>query len=58
MGTWDGVIVAGVLLWLGIAVWARISRQTVPELLSQIKDMFTERTEDVKDNVQHMEVYG
>ena len=38
-GTWDFLIAGGVIVTLVVAIWARISRQTVPELFGGIKDL-------------------
>ncbi|MFW6225587.1 MAG: hypothetical protein ACOC3V_01345 [bacterium] len=45
-GLWDWLITGGVLITMGLAIWARVSNQTIPELLSEIREMFRDNTED------------
>lgn len=44
--SWDWLISLGIILGLIIAFWAKISKQTVPELLGSLKDSLLERGED------------
>lgn len=44
---WDWIISAVIIIALVLAIWARISKQTIPELIGDLKDRFTEKKEDV-----------
>lgn len=46
--TWDILITAIVLIGLGLIVWARVSGLTIPELIRQIKDIFSDSAEDLQ----------
>lgn len=43
---WDWVITVTIIVFLGLALWARIGRQTIPELLRDISDYFKEKKEE------------
>lgn len=46
---WDWVISLIIIIALILAMWAKVSRQTIPELLRSIKDYLTETTEEAPD---------
>ena len=54
---WDWLITATILITLGLAIWAKVSRQTIPELLGNIREMFTNTEEDVVDEVENYSLY-
>jgi len=45
-GLWDISITGIVLISLALAIWAKVSNQTIPELLSEIKEIFRDNTEE------------
>jgi len=45
-GLWDLIITGLVLISIALAVWARVSNQTIPELLANLKEVFTDNTEE------------
>ena len=47
---WDVAITIGILVSIGLAFWAKISNQTITELLREIKDLLTER-DDPEDYI-------
>lgn len=46
---WDWVIAVTLILGLILAIWARISQQTIVELLRDIREFLGEKREDVQD---------
>ena len=48
-GTWDFLITAGVLIGLGLVIWARVSGMTIPELIRSIKDIFSSGTSSAEE---------
>ena len=48
-GAWDILITGGILLIMGLSIWAKVSGLTIPELLKSIKEMFQDTTEEVAD---------
>lgn len=52
---WDFLITGGVMIGLVLMVWARISNQTIAEVISDIKDMIfggvEEGVEEIRDEV-------
>jgi hypothetical protein len=49
--SWDWLITTLVLLIIGLAVWAKIGNQTIPELLGSLIDMIKEKKEDAQEEV-------
>jgi len=47
---WDFIITGAVLLILGLSIWARVSGQTIPELIRSIKEIFQEKSEDTYES--------
>lgn len=45
--SWDWLISGFIIVGLVLAAWARVSRQTIPELLRGIKDMVSDKGEEV-----------
>jgi hypothetical protein len=48
---WDFIIAAVIIIGLVLAIWAKISRQTIPELLSDLKDLATDQKEEQTENM-------
>jgi hypothetical protein len=46
--SWDWIITMFILIVLTLTIWARISKQTIPELFGEIRDFIL----DTKDNVR------
>jgi hypothetical protein len=46
---WDSIIGFIIILFLILVVWARISKQTIGEVLGDIKEMLGDRGEDVEE---------
>lgn len=46
---WDSLIAAGIIIALALGFWAKISRQTVPELIGSLIDRMKGTTEDTID---------
>lgn len=44
--SWDWIISLLIIGGLILAVWARVSRQTIPELIGDIRDRLSGGTED------------
>jgi len=44
---WDIIITVVVILGLGLAIWAKVSGQTIPELIKGIKEIFQDTGEEV-----------
>lgn len=51
--SWDGLIAVLIIVGLILAIWAKISQQTITELLSDIKDMIQNKKEDAQDNLEY-----
>jgi len=49
--TWDTLITVFILVTFALAIWARISRQTIPELIGNIIDMVRGKSEDTTDDI-------
>lgn len=47
---WDWIITVFILLTLALAIWARVSRQTIPELIGDLRDRLSDTKEDIEDN--------
>ncbi len=51
---WDWVISATILIVLGLGFWAKLSRQTIPELLASIKEALSDKGEDSYEYVEQV----
>jgi len=47
--SWDWVISFAIIVALILTIWAKVSRQTIGELMGDIKDKLTDKGEDVVD---------
>ncbi len=54
---WDWLITGGILITLGLAIWAKVSGQTIPELLGNIRDVFRDTQEDLADEIETPSLY-
>ncbi len=54
---WDSVISAVILVFIGLIVWSRISKQTMKETILDIRDLIRGKGEDVEDAVEGVVVY-
>jgi len=53
---WDLIISIVIIISLILAIWARISQQTIVELLRDIKEFLSEKGEEQTENA--IQVYG
>lgn len=51
---WDWLVSAAILGWLGLIAAAKMTHQTVPEMITGIKDSLQGKTEDVADNAMQV----
>lgn len=49
MANWDTMIAVAIMVALGLGFWAKISKQTIPELIGNIVDRIRGTSEDVVD---------
>lgn len=48
-GGWDWAISLTIIGGLILTIWAKISRQTIPELLAGIREAFSDTAEDTTE---------
>ncbi len=53
---WDWIISATILIVLGLGFWAKLSRQTIPELLASIKEAFSDKSEESMDYIDRRNI--
>ena len=46
---WEWFVSIGIIFGLVLTIWARVSKQTVGELLRDIKDIFTDTADDTSE---------
>lgn len=51
---WDWLISAAILIVLALGFWARISRQTIPELIGGIMEKLRDKGEEGEDYVEEV----
>lgn len=51
MINWDSVISFLIIIFIILVAWARISQQTIKEVIIDIKDMIKGKSEDVEDEI-------
>jgi hypothetical protein len=49
----DWLVAVVIIIGLILAIWAKVSQQTIVELLSDIKDMVQNKKEDVQSNLEY-----
>lgn len=54
---WDTIIAVVIILALVLGFWARIARQTIPEVVMGIIDAIRGKAEDGKEYVQETMIY-
>ena len=54
---WDFLVSGLVLIFLGLTVWSRVSKQTMKETILDITDLIRGRSEDAEDAVEGVVVY-
>lgn len=54
---WDFLISALILIWLGLVIAARVTKQNVPELLNGMKDFITGRGGDAIEGGEDLLYY-
>lgn len=54
---WDTIIAFVIIGALILAIWAKVSQQTIVELLTDIKDMLSQQREDAVETVGDVIVY-
>lgn len=54
---WDWLITAAILITLGLAIWAKVSKQTIPELFGNIRDVLRDTKDDVADETENYSLY-
>ena len=50
---WDWIIAVVIILALILVIWARVTKQTMGELLRDIKDLITDSREEVSDRITY-----
>ena len=43
---WDLLISGTILLWLGLVIWAKVSKRTIRELIAEIRAIILDTRED------------
>ncbi len=51
---WDPFITGGILAVIGLAIWARVGRQTIGELLRDLLDSIRGAGEESVENVERV----
>lgn len=51
--SWDGLVAVIIIVGLILAIWAKISQQTIVELLTDIKDMLQDKKDDARENLEY-----
>ena len=54
---WEILITPTVLIFLGLFVWARMTKQTVGEVIKDIKDILRGGAEDTEEAVEGVIMY-
>lgn len=52
MVNWDAIVGAVIIAFLILVIWARISKQTIAEVLGDIKEMISNKTEEAEETVE------
>jgi len=50
-GLIDGIITFSILAILGLAVWAKVSQQTIAELLRDIRDNLGDKKDEAEEQI-------
>lgn len=54
---WDTIIGALVIIFIILIIWARVSNQTVVEVIKDIKDIIADRGEDAEETFNEIIEY-
>lgn len=54
---WDSIVSILIIAFLILVVWARISNQTIKEVIIDIKEMLSNKKEDVEETIEGVSVY-
>lgn len=54
---WEWLISASIIIGLILAIWARMTRQSIGEVLTGIKDFIIETKEGVQDTGEGITIY-
>ncbi len=54
---WDLIVSILIIAFLILVVWARISNQTIKEVIIDIKEMLSNKKEDVEETIEGVSVY-
>ena len=54
---WDALIAAAIIIVLALGFWAKISKQTIPELIGDLIDKMKGTTEDTIDYATEVTSY-
>jgi hypothetical protein len=49
---WQWLISGGILVTLALAIWARLTHQTIPELIAGLKELGSNVKEDSQERLQ------
>ncbi|GBE19314.1 hypothetical protein BMS3Abin17_00037 [archaeon BMS3Abin17] len=55
--SWDWLISASILIWLFLVIAAKMTRQSIPDLLTGLKDFATGRGEDAIEAGEQLAYY-
>jgi hypothetical protein len=54
---WDWIISVAIIFSLILVIWAKVAHQTIPELLRDLKDLFTESKDEISERGQGVVIY-
>ena len=55
---YDWIVTVVIFLILGLAIWAKVSQQTVIELLRDIRDFMADTKENLSERGETIKVYN
>lgn len=55
---WDFIVSGAILIWLGLVIAARITKQSIPELLEGIKDFIAGTREEALERGEELLLYN
>jgi hypothetical protein len=54
---WDSIIGFVIVVFFILIIWARVSKQTVVEVIGDIKDMISGGKDEVEEQVEGVTIY-
>jgi hypothetical protein len=54
---WDAIIGFVIVVFFILIIWARVSKQTVVEVIGDIKDMISGGKDEVEEQVEGVTIY-